>query len=189
MSSALMQTVIGGVLAIIGGLVAAWWQVSRSDSVAQKIRRAERYETALIELNARGAETVSYVLKVWSEARSARLRGLIQENTDASAYGRVRDPLNKLLDHWHSVSSLVISDTAIVEAFAQLHRESAEHVWYEGSVAYSRQPPVDGEVDTAQLLQDLEVVFLAVSEAGKAVSLQVAALQGAPRSSLRGLRR
>ncbi len=61
-----MQTVIGGVLAIVGGLVAAWWQVSRSDSVAQKIRRAERYESALIELNARAAETVSQVCKVWA---------------------------------------------------------------------------------------------------------------------------
>ena len=79
MSSALVQTLIGGALAIIGGLVAAWWQVSRSDSVAKKIRRAERYEGALIELNARAAETVSQVWKVWGDTRSARLRRPSQE--------------------------------------------------------------------------------------------------------------
>jgi hypothetical protein len=43
MSSALAQTLIGGGLAIVGGFVGAWWQTSRSDNVAQKIRRAERY--------------------------------------------------------------------------------------------------------------------------------------------------
>ena len=76
MSSALVQTLIGGALAIIGGLVAAWWQVSRSDSVAKKIRRAERYEGALIKLNAQAAETVSQVCKVWGDTRSARLPDL-----------------------------------------------------------------------------------------------------------------
>jgi hypothetical protein len=185
MSSALAQTLIGGALAIVGGLVAAWWQVSRSDNVAQKIRRAERYESALMELNARVAEVVSQVGKVWGDARSARLRGIDHEDTDASKYGRVRDPLNKLLDHWRTTSSLVISDTAIVEAFARLHQESAEHVWHESSVAYSKRPPVGGRIDTSQLLQDLEAVFVAVSDAEKKVRLRVAVLHDAPRPLLR----
>jgi hypothetical protein len=153
MSSALAQTLIGGGLAIVGGLVAAWWQISRSDNVAQKIRRAERYESALIELNARVAETVGQVGKVRGDARRARLRGLSHEDTDASEYGRARDPLNELLNHWHSVSSLLISDTTIVEAFVRLHQESATHIWHENSMAYSRQPPMDGKVDTTQFLQ------------------------------------
>ena len=103
MSSALVQTLIGGSLAIIGGLLAAWWQTSRSDNVAQKIRRAERYESALIELNARVAETVGQVGKVFGDAMSASSRGPSHENTDASEYAQARDPLNKLLNHWHKV--------------------------------------------------------------------------------------
>jgi hypothetical protein len=187
MSSALVQTLIGGALAIIGGLVAAWWQVSRSDSVAEKIRQAERYEGALIELNARAAETVSQVYKVWDDSRSTRLRNPRQEKTDASEYDRVREPLDKLLDHWQAVASLVISDTTIVEAFARLHRESAEHVWREGSVAYHSNPPINGWADTTQLLQDLEAVSVAVSDAGKEVRLRVAALHDAPHSPFRAI--
>lgn len=188
MSSALLQTLIGGALAIIGGFVAAWWQVSRSDSVAKKIRRAEWYEGALIELNARAAEAVSQVCKVWSDTRSTRLHRPSQKNTGASEYDRVREPLDKLLDHWQAVSSLVISDTTIVEAFARLHQESAEHVWHKGSVAYDDKPPIDGWADTTQLLQDLEAVSVAVSDAGKEVRLRVVALHDAPRSQLRSIR-
>jgi len=187
MSSALVQTLIGGGLAIVGGLVAAWWQISRSDNVAQKIRRAERYEGALIELSARVAETVGQVGKVWCDARSARLRGLSHEDTDASEYGRARDPLNVVLNHWHSVSSLLISDTRLVEAFVRLYQESATHIWHEDNMAYSRQPPTDGKVDTTQFLQDLEAVYVAVSDAGKEVRLRVTALHDPPRSLLRAI--
>lgn len=187
MSSALVQTLIGGALAIIGGLVAAWWQVSRSDSVAKKIRQAERYEGALIELNARTAETVSQVCKVWNDSRSARLRNPRQEKTAASEYDRMRDPLEKLLGHWQAVASLAISDSTIVEAFARLYRESAEHVWREGSVAYRSNPPIGGWADTTQLLQDLEAVSVAVSDTGKEVRLRVAALHEAPRSPFRAI--
>lgn len=187
MSSALAQTLIGGGLAIIGGLVAAWWQTSRSDNVAQKIRRAERHESALIELNARVAETVGQVGKVWGDARSASLRGLSHESTDASEYARARDPLDELLNFWHSVSSLLISDTTIVEAFVRLHQESATHIWHEDNMAYSGQPPIDGKVDTTQFVRDLETVYSAVSEAGKEVRQRVAALHDAPRSLPRAI--
>lgn len=187
MSSALAQTLIGGGLAIVGGLVAAWWQISRSDNVAQKIRRAERYESALMELNARVAETAGRVGKVWGDARSARLRGLSREDTDASEYGRVRDPLEELLNYWHSASSLLISDAEIVEAFVRLYQESATHIWHEDNMAYSRQQPMDGKADTTQFLQDLEAVYVAVSEAGKEVRMRVNALNDAPRSLLRAI--
>ena len=187
MSSALVQTLIGGSLAIIGGLLAAWWQTSRSDNVAQKIRRAERYESALIELNARVAETVGQVGKVFGDAMSASSRGPSHENTDASEYAQARDPLNELLNHWHSVSSLFISDTTIVEAFVRLHQESATHMWQEDNMAYSEQPPIDGKVDTTQFVQDLEAVYFAVSEASKEVRLRVAALHDAPRSLHRAI--
>src|ERR1700722_11705891 len=159
MSSALAQTLIGGGLAVGGGLLGAWWQTSRSDNIAQKIRRAERYEGALFELSARVASATAQVGSVWQDARSARLRGLSHETTEASEYNRARQPLDELLSYWHSVSSLLISDGEIVDAFVGVHQESASHIWHEGYMAYSRMPPMRDKVDTTQFLQDLEPVF------------------------------
>ena len=102
MTSALAQTLIGGGLAVVGGLIAAWWQTSRSDNVARSIRRAERYEAALLELNARVAKADSQVGKVWQDGREIVLRGRRHEQIDVSNYDLYRQPLDDLLDHWHS---------------------------------------------------------------------------------------
>jgi hypothetical protein len=183
MSSALAQTLIGGGLAILGGLIAAWWQISRSDDVAQRIRRAERYESALIELNAQVAKAASQVGEVWG-AHPARLRRLRQGQTDASEYDLVDQPLTELLNHWTAVSSPIISDNAIVAAFANLHAERATHMWHEGSLAYSGQPPQNGKIDTTQLLQDLEAVYVAVTEVSTQTRSRVAALHDGPHQPL-----
>jgi hypothetical protein len=43
--------VIGGVLAIIGGLAAAWWQSRRTEEVAVQLRRLEREEAGLLHMS------------------------------------------------------------------------------------------------------------------------------------------
>jgi len=48
---ALLQTLIGGALTIIGGLAAVWWQNRRADGQARRIRAEERRETGLMELS------------------------------------------------------------------------------------------------------------------------------------------
>jgi hypothetical protein len=78
MSSPLVQTLIGGGLAIVGGLLAASWQTARADNVAQIIRRDERYESALIELNARRAEAAQHfddLLDHWHSSASLIISG------------------------------------------------------------------------------------------------------------------
>jgi hypothetical protein len=42
--------VIGGILAIIGGLLAAWWQSKRTGDVALTRRRLEREEEGLLHM-------------------------------------------------------------------------------------------------------------------------------------------
>ncbi|MGO8957619.1 MAG: hypothetical protein ACLQFR_09655 [Streptosporangiaceae bacterium] len=51
--SAILQTLVGASAALAGGFLAAWWQTSRVDQVAQKIRRAERREAGLIAPDAK----------------------------------------------------------------------------------------------------------------------------------------
>lgn len=70
--SVFWATVIGAVIgaagAIAGGFGAAWWQTSRADDVAQKIRRAERREAALLALNGKLAELRNEVLHLRAQA-------------------------------------------------------------------------------------------------------------------------
>jgi hypothetical protein len=42
--------VVGGILAIIGGLAAAWWQSRRTQEVALHLRRREREEEGLLHM-------------------------------------------------------------------------------------------------------------------------------------------
>jgi hypothetical protein len=48
----LVQTLIGATAAILGGLIAAWWQGRQAARVARRVRRGEREDKALIKLNA-----------------------------------------------------------------------------------------------------------------------------------------
>ena len=49
--SAIWQTIIGGLLAIVGGLLAVWWQARHADDVARRIRSEDRREAGLLALN------------------------------------------------------------------------------------------------------------------------------------------
>ncbi len=176
MSSAFAQTLIGGGLAIAGGLIAAWWQTARADNVARRIRRAERYESALIELNARAAEASRQVDRFWRDNREIVLQGRRHERIDISNYDLTRQPLEDLFDHWYSVASPVILDSAIVDAFANLHSQMATHLFDLTSPAYSRGGIVDGKVNNVQFVEDLEAVRMAASNVSKQVSARVATL-------------
>jgi hypothetical protein len=145
MSSPLVQTLIGGGRAIVGGLFAAWWQTARADNMAQRIRRAERYESALVELNARTAEALSQVIKVWQDGRELVLHGRGHEGIDASYYDLAAQPLDDLLDHWHSSASLIMSDSAIVDGFSNPRIEKTMHLSHDHNVAYSQPAPVGGK--------------------------------------------
>jgi hypothetical protein len=137
----------------------------------------------LIELNAQVAKADSQVGEVRGN-HVARLRRLSQGQTDASEYDLVDQPLAELLTHWTAVSSPIIFDDAIVAAFANLHVERETHMWHEGSLAYSGQPPQNGKIDTMQFQQDLEAVYVAVTEVSAQARSQVAALHDGPHQPL-----
>lgn len=64
-SSAIVQTLIGAAAAIVGGLGAALWQTARADDVARRIRRTERYELALLDLNTTVTVLYSQLLELY----------------------------------------------------------------------------------------------------------------------------
>jgi hypothetical protein len=67
-----MGAVIGAAGAIAGGFGAAWWQTSRADDVAQKIRRAERREEGLLTLNAMAMTVTTKFAALRDEAESGQ---------------------------------------------------------------------------------------------------------------------
>src|SRR5260221_10707628 len=116
-SSPLLQTLIGGVLAIVGGFLAAWWQVTRSDNVAQAIRRAERRESALIRLNAEVAAAVRDIMRLYSDARKLVLRSIRNRPHELADYEPAHRVVRELCSHWYDEASAVISDEVLVSAF------------------------------------------------------------------------
>jgi hypothetical protein len=107
-SSPLVQTLIGGGLAIVGGLLAAWWQTSRADNVALRIRQAERREQALLELD---------VLASGLQVRLDELFRQVQQGQTPWQYQEALKVLGELTQHWRSKSSGVIPDPEIVSAY------------------------------------------------------------------------
>jgi hypothetical protein len=73
--SAILQTIIGAVAALGGGFLAAWWQTSRADKVAQKIRAAERRESGLIALNSKITDVVGDLREITRTRRGHAAAG------------------------------------------------------------------------------------------------------------------
>lgn len=107
-SSPLVQTLIGGGLAIVAGFIAAWWQTSRADNVARRIRQTERREQALLELDA---------LASGLEARLEDLFRQVEHGQTPWQYQEALRVFGELQQHWRSKSSGVIPDPEIVSAY------------------------------------------------------------------------
>lgn len=117
------------------------------------------------------------VSKVWRDCCEIVLRGRRHKQIDVSNFDLARQPLDDLLDHRHSVASLIISDSAIVDAFVKLSQERATHIWHENSLAYNWNPPIGGKVAITQFLEDLAAVYMAINDAAKQVRGRVVAVQ------------
>lgn len=76
MSSAFVQTLIGAAAAIVGGVGAALWQTARADDVARRIRKAERREQALIDLNALVTVIYGQLLALYHRAAGGQNAGV-----------------------------------------------------------------------------------------------------------------
>jgi len=179
--SIVWATVIGAVIgaagAIAGGFWSAWWQTSRADDVAQKIRRAERREAALLALSGKLAELKNEVLHLRAQAR---------EHPEASPGERALKLLLVFDDFWSQGQvSGVIPDTSIIEAKARLY---GFPVWRSNfGPRPARSAVGDDEPLRPADVIDLDKLWLAVNHMNDTVNLEVSGLlRPAPKAKTGG---
>lgn len=107
----MLQVLIGGALTIAGGFLAAWWQTNRADDVARDIRRDERRERGLLELNAAVSKAHAQLDPLYRQAEGGQTPFQYQESI------RVMDELAR---HWESNAVGVIPDQDVVDAYTAL---------------------------------------------------------------------
>jgi hypothetical protein len=171
MSSAFVQTLIGAAAAIVGGLGAALWQTTRADDVARRIRRAERREQALIDLNALVTVIYGQLLALYHQA---------EHGQNAAQHNQARQALGTLAEHWDSHSSGIISDPSIVNGYA--HFNAAVQGGLPSTATLQRvQELSSGDRAAGQrFLRDLGSVVGTLDELRKAIQEQVKLLDSKP---------
>ena len=120
MLSPLVQTLVGGGLAIVGGLLAAWWQTSRADDIARRIRLAERREAALLALQATVMDVYDRVADIHRTA--------VESGQTTFQYVAALAALRELSQLWLGVSSGAISDPNIVASYNALDAAARERL-------------------------------------------------------------
>jgi hypothetical protein len=103
-----LLVVLGGVLSIIGGFFAAWYQTNRADKVAREIRRQERQEQAVLELNAKVAQTHSRLDALYRQVEAGQTQWQYQESVNV---------MGQLAEAW-DMRAGVIRDHEVVDAYA-----------------------------------------------------------------------
>jgi hypothetical protein len=171
MSSALAQTLIGAVAAIVGGLGAALWQTARADDVARRIRRAERREQALIDLNALVTVTYGRLLALYRQA---------ERGQNAAQHNEARQALDTLAQHWDSRSSGIISDPSIVTAYAYFNAAVQEGLPGTATLQRVQELSAGDHAAGQRFLRDLGHVVGTLDELRQAVQEQVKLLDNEP---------
>jgi len=171
MSSALVQTLIGAVAAIIGGLGAALWQTARADDVARRIRKAERREQALIDLNALVTVISGQLLALYRRAEGGQ---------NAAQYTEARQALDTIAVHWDSHSAGIISDPSIVTAYAYFNAAVQEGLPSTGTLQRVQELSTGNRAGGQQFLRDLGQVVGRLDELRNAVQEQVKLLDSKP---------
>lgn len=163
--SPVWQTIIGAAAAIIGGLVAAWWQTSRADKIAHDIRRAERREEGLLALNVKVTTIHASLDGVHRAAEKGQA---------TSQYQYALQLLGELKQFWEGSSSGVIPDESIISAYTRLDVAARENL-PSGSLGAERQRELStGDLATGQrFVRDLGHVLGLTEELKRQVQYQV----------------
>lgn len=127
--SALLQTVLGGALTIVGGILAVLLQLRRADGIARRARAEQRREEGVVVLNT----------KVTSiRASFDALCRATEGGQSTSQYLSAMTYLSDLRQFWEGESAGVIGDKAIVSARQQLDAAARERI-PTGSGAITKQ--------------------------------------------------
>ena len=176
--SPIWQTVIGAAAAIVGGMLAAWWQTSRADAIARRVRQEERREQGLFTLRAMLADIRSRVNYLYRQAEATPLTGQYQAASAALA---------ELGTAWRANLSGVIPDGSIVKAYAALNG-AAHDLFPGGPDAMMQYLNEDFAAKAQHFVRDLGHVLGLIDELVKATDTVVSGL-AYPRPALSLLRR
>ena len=110
-ASPLWPTLIGAGSALAGGFVAAWWQTSRADRVAQKIRQAERREQGILAAQAKLAAINAAQLALYYQAKKRQ---------GSSQYQTALNAISDLKEFWVTEVVATVPDEPILRKYAQL---------------------------------------------------------------------
>src|SRR6266700_1598574 len=111
--TAFVQTIIGALAAIGGGMLTAWWQEQHATETARRIRREERREEALRAFH---AKTIEIVERIDQDYRAAENDPGAWREAWESAYPTV-DELRKL---WESDASGKIPEESITARYLEV---------------------------------------------------------------------
>lgn len=166
--SAIWQTIIGGLLATLGGLLAVWWQARRADDVARRIRAEERREAGLLALNVE--------VTAMHESFDALYRAA-EKGQATSQYLNAITTLARLRQLWEGSSSGVIADKAIVDAYTALDVAAREELPVGGAGAQRQRELSTGDADVGlRFVRDLGHVLGLLGEFKKEVQQETVAL-------------
>lgn len=173
--SVFWATVIGAVIgaagAIAGGFGAAWWQTSRADDVAEKIRRAERREQGLLALNATLTTVATEFDALYREA---------ERRQSTKQYAKACDLLAQLAYHWYGTAAGMIPDPLIRKRMSALDLASRESL--PTSLPEKQFAELaNGDVDAGRrFIRDLGHVLGLMNELKEEVNRAVTGLLGTP---------
>jgi hypothetical protein len=166
----MVQVLIGGALTVAGGFFAAWWQTNRADDVARDIRRDERRERGLLELNAVVAKAHARLDPLYRQAESGQTPFQYQEAI------RVR---GELAQHWESDAAGVISDQEVVDAYMAV--DVSVHAGLPGGPSYApymADLQSGDKVAVQRFVRDLGHVLAELGDLNKVVQRKVKELSG-----------
>jgi len=109
--STIIGAVVGGILAIVGGFLGAWWQTRRADDIARRIRREERREQALFAFSGKVTEVRNRLASINTMAETSPLT--VQYNAASQA-------LAELISPWLTSWAAVIYDRPIRDSIDAL---------------------------------------------------------------------
>jgi hypothetical protein len=164
--SAFLLTVLGGALAIAGGLGTAVWQTRRADDVARRIRQQERREQGLLALNSKLAEVM---------ARLEYLHGVAQVTPFSGQYATAVKAIDELRYLWQSDLCTRVADPRVVASMTALDAEASERMpsGSDGMAHYAEETPRDKVV---HFLDDLEHMVGLVKAVKTSVDGEIRAL-------------
>lgn len=141
--SGILQTLIGGVLAIVGGLLAVWWQARHADDIARRIRQEERREQGLLTFR---VELVAALKEVDEAFRSVEGRRELSSSAWTASY----KALARLEQVWETDVTACVPDRVITEKFLEIR--GLRH----DLLPWAAPPPPRKDADQAKAADDFE---------------------------------